>query len=104
MKARIIDQINLASKLTPSKVLNSFKLLFSYYWSRATKKAIQWGYPASISFEPTTSCNLRCPSCRKNLIQYGEKTQPDKYKQTLMINKRLLIKAQVVAIANAKQE
>lgn len=74
MKARIIDQLNLASKLTPSKVLNSFKLLFSYYWSRASKKAIQWGYPASISFEPTTSCNLRCPECPSGLRAFTRPT------------------------------
>jgi len=46
--------------------------------------------PSVINLCYDKSCNLRCPSCRKNLIQYGEKNQPDKYKQTLMINKRLL--------------
>ena len=46
--------------------------------------------PNTINLCYDKSCNLRCPSCRKNLIQYGEKNEPDKYKQTLMINKRLL--------------
>lgn len=67
MKARLKDQLNLASKLTLRKVINSFKLLSSYYWSRIIKKPVQWGYPASISFEPTTSCNLRCPECPSGL-------------------------------------
>ena len=46
--------------------------------------------PSTINLCYDKSCNLRCPSCRKNLIQYGEKSQPDKYKTTMMINKRLL--------------
>ena len=74
MKARIKDQLNLTSKLTPSKVVNSFKLLLSYYWSRFTKKSVQWGYPASISFEPTTSCNLRCPECPSGLRAFTRPT------------------------------
>ena len=46
--------------------------------------------PSLINLCYDKSCNLRCPSCRKNLIQYGLKNEPDRYKQTLMINKRLL--------------
>ncbi len=74
MKARIKDQLNLTSKLTPAKVVNSFKLLASFYWSRITKKPVQWGYPASISFEPTTSCNLRCPECPSGLRAFTRPT------------------------------
>lgn len=46
--------------------------------------------PNTINLCYDKSCNLRCPSCRKNLIQYGEKNEPEKYKNTMMINKRLL--------------
>ena len=74
LKARLKDQLNLASKLTLSKVFNSAKLLASYYWSRITKKPVQWGYPASISFEPTTSCNLRCPECPSGLRAFTRPT------------------------------
>ena len=74
MKARIKDQINLASKLTAYKVVNSAKLLISYYWSRVTKKPVQWGMPASISFEPTTSCNLKCPECPSGLRAFTRPT------------------------------
>lgn len=74
MKARIKDQLNLISKLTPAKLFNSFRLLASFYWSRLTKKAVQWGYPASISFEPTTSCNLRCPECPSGLRAFTRPT------------------------------
>jgi radical SAM protein with 4Fe4S-binding SPASM domain len=35
-----------------------------------TKKPVQWGLPVSISFEPTTSCNLKCPECPSGLRQF----------------------------------
>ncbi|MEO6838665.1 MAG: radical SAM/SPASM domain-containing protein [Ginsengibacter sp.] len=34
------------------------------------KKPVQWGLPVSISFEPTTSCNLKCPECPSGLRQF----------------------------------
>lgn len=49
-------------------------LLTSYYVSKLLKKPVQWGYPASISFEPTTSCNLRCPECPSGLRSFTRKT------------------------------
>ena len=35
---------------------------------------MQWGYPVSISFEPTTSCNLRCPECPSGLRAFTRPT------------------------------
>ncbi len=61
------DTINLFSKLTPRRVWNGSKVLSSYYISKWSKKPVQWGFPVSISFEPTTSCNLRCPECPSGL-------------------------------------
>jgi radical SAM protein with 4Fe4S-binding SPASM domain len=49
-------------------------VLSSYYLSRWLKKSIQWGYPISISFEPTTSCNLRCPECPSGLRAFSRPT------------------------------
>ncbi|RYZ19004.1 MAG: radical SAM protein, partial [Chitinophagaceae bacterium] len=37
-------------------------------------KAIHWGMPISISFEPTTSCNLRCPECPSGLRAFTRPT------------------------------
>src|SRR5438105_12187524 len=34
-------------------------LLASFYLSKWLRRPIQWGGPVSLSFEPTTSCNLR---------------------------------------------
>ena len=61
------DAKNLASKLTPARIWNGLKVLSSFYISKLMDKPVQWGYPVSISFEPTTSCNLRCPECPSGL-------------------------------------
>lgn len=46
-----------------TKIINLIKVTFSYYASNMLKKQFRWGMPYSISVEPTTSCNLRCPEC-----------------------------------------
>src|SRR3954453_4282300 len=61
------DSLNLLSKLTPRRAWNAVKVFSSYYVSKWSKKPVQWGYPISISFEPTTICNLRCPECPSGL-------------------------------------
>jgi len=68
------DSINLLSKLTLRRFWNAIKVLTSYYLSRIIKRPVQWGYPVSISFEPTTSCNLRCPECPSGLRSFTRPT------------------------------
>lgn len=68
------DSINLMSKLTFRRLWNAGKVLSSYYLSKWTRKPVQWGYPVSISFEPTTSCNLRCPECPSGLRAFTRPT------------------------------
>lgn len=53
---------------------NAAKVISSYYLSRLLNKPIQWGYPVSVSFEPTTSCNLRCPECPSGLRAFTRPT------------------------------
>jgi radical SAM protein with 4Fe4S-binding SPASM domain len=80
------DTLNLASKLTARRVWNGVKVLASFYGSRLVKKPLQWGYPVSISFEPTTSCNLRCPECPSGLRAFTRPTgmlQKDFFKETI---------------------
>jgi radical SAM protein with 4Fe4S-binding SPASM domain len=88
------DTINLAKKLTARRVWNGIKVLSSYYVSLVNKKPIQWGLPVSISFEPTTSCNLRCPECPSGLRAFTRPTgmlQKDFFRQTIdEIHKELL--------------
>lgn len=62
------------------------KVYTSYQLSKATGKAIQWGLPLSISFEPTTSCNLRCPECPSGLRAFTRPTgmlAPDFFEKTI---------------------
>jgi len=68
------DTVNLFSKLSLRRLWNGSKVLSSYYLSKWTKKPIQWGLPVSISFEPTTSCNLRCPECPSGLRSFTRPT------------------------------
>ena len=68
------DSINLATKLTPARIWNGVKVLCSFYFSRILKKPVQWGYPVAVSFEPTTSCNLRCPECPSGLRSFTRPT------------------------------
>src|SRR5687768_6384790 len=62
------------------------KVYSSYHLSRWLKKSIQWGMPISISFEPTTSCNLRCPECPSGLRAFTRPTgmlQKDFFSETI---------------------
>src|SRR5688572_25406212 len=68
------DSLNFLSKLTLRRVWNMTKVYSSYYISKWTKRPVQWGMPVSISFEPTTSCNLRCPECPSGLRAFTRPT------------------------------
>ena len=65
------DTLNFVSKLTPRRLWNVGKLLSSYYVTKWTGKATQWGLPMTISIEPTTACNLRCPECPSGLRAFS---------------------------------
>src|SRR6187200_405178 len=88
------DTINLLSKLTFRRIWNAGKVLSSFYISKWTRQPIQWGYPISISFEPTTSCNLRCPECPSGLREFTRPTgmlKKDFFKETIdAVHKELL--------------
>lgn len=68
------DTLNLLSKLTPLRIWNGLKVLSSFYISQLLRRPVQWGYPVSVSFEPTTSCNLRCPECPSGLRAFTRPT------------------------------
>ena len=68
------DILNFVSKLTLRRLLNVGKLLSSYYVTKWTGKATQWGLPMTISIEPTTACNLRCPECPSGLRAFSRPT------------------------------
>lgn len=68
------DILNFASKSTPRKMLNAGRVLSSFYYSRVINKPYHLGLPISISIEPTTSCNLRCPECPSGLRSFTRPT------------------------------
>ena len=68
------DSINIASKMTWKRCGNAAQILQSYHRSRLRKKAVINGLPISISIEPTTSCNLRCPECPSGLRSFTRPT------------------------------
>jgi radical SAM protein with 4Fe4S-binding SPASM domain len=88
------DTLNLSSKLTLRRLSNALKVWSSYQLSKLTGRPIQWGMPISISFEPTTSCNLRCPECPSGLREFTRPTgmlQSNFFRQTIdEIHKDLL--------------
>ncbi|ULQ56047.1 SPASM domain-containing protein [Flavihumibacter rivuli] len=72
--------------MTFRRAWNAGKVLLSYYVSKWSGKPIQWGLPISISFEPTTSCNLRCPECPSGLRAFTRPTgmlQKDFFRETI---------------------
>lgn len=68
------DVRNFVSKLTARRLWNAWKVYSSFYLTRWLKRPIQWGLPFSISVEPTTACNLRCPECPSGLRAFSRDT------------------------------
>jgi radical SAM protein with 4Fe4S-binding SPASM domain len=71
MNRNLKDGFNLLRKTTPLRIWNAIQVWSSYYLAKTTGKAIHWGMPLSMSFEPTTSCNLRCPECPSGLRSFS---------------------------------
>ena len=70
----LADTLNLLSKATPLRVWNATQIIGSYLVSKLTDKARLRGLPMALSFEPTTSCNLRCPECPSGLRSFTRPT------------------------------
>ncbi|MBK7807863.1 MAG: SPASM domain-containing protein [Saprospiraceae bacterium] len=74
MNFYISDTISFIKKLTFRRVWNITLLYVSYQLTKLKGKPIQWGVPMTISFEPTTACNLRCPECPSGLRSFTRET------------------------------
>jgi len=70
-KAQIVDGWQYLKTLTPYRLWNAARIFVTYHISKRTKKNYHAGYPISISLEPTTSCNLRCPECPSGLRAFS---------------------------------
>ena len=80
------DIRNFVSKLSLRRITNAFQILLSYHVAKYAGKAVQWGLPFTVSFEPTTSCNLRCPECPSGLRAFTRPTgmlSNDFFRQTV---------------------
>lgn len=69
-------------------------VLCSYYLTRILQKPIVWGMPFTISIEPTTACNLKCPECPSGLRAFSRPTgnlKADFFRQTIdQLEKKLM--------------
>ncbi len=74
MSTALRDELSIISKLTPSRALNAARVWSSYWTSRLSGNPTHHGLPISISIEPTTSCNLRCPECPSGLRSFTRPT------------------------------
>jgi radical SAM protein with 4Fe4S-binding SPASM domain len=74
MKLYLNDTLNFVKKQTPRRFFNASKVIVSYYLTKWMQKPIQWGFPITISLEPTTACNLRCPECPSGLRSFTRPT------------------------------
>lgn len=74
MNLYISDTVNFIKKLTFRRVWNIVLLYSSYQLTKIKGKPIQWGVPMTISIEPTTACNLRCPECPSGLRSFTRET------------------------------
>src|ERR1700741_3749573 len=66
--------LRMSRSLTPFRAWNAMKVYAGYQYSKLTKSPSQWGLPVSVSIEPTTSCNLRCPECPSGLRSFSRPT------------------------------
>jgi radical SAM protein with 4Fe4S-binding SPASM domain len=64
----------IARKSSVRKLYNAYRLRRSYERSRKLGKSLHQGLPLSLSIEPTTACNLRCPECISGLRSFTRPT------------------------------
>jgi len=74
MSIYIKDVLGFAKKMTIRRAVNALGLIISFYLTKWLRKPIQWGLPMTISIEPTTACNLRCPECPSGLRIFSRET------------------------------
>ena len=68
------------------RILNAVLVLLSYYLTRLLGRPVVWGKPITVSIEPTTACNLRCPECPSGLRAFSRPTgnlKADFFRNTL---------------------
>ncbi len=64
----------LLKKINPKRLANLAKLYGSFQLAKRTSIIKHRGLPFSLSVEPTTTCNLRCPECPSGLRSFSRPT------------------------------
>lgn len=68
--------MNKLKYISLNKLINLIKVIVSYQLSSLFKKLIIWGYPFSLTTEPTNKCNLQCLECptgnKSSSVEKGE--------------------------------
>lgn len=86
MMGTILDGLNFAGKLNARRVKNTLANYRGFKKAQQSKSPLHPGLPFSISIEPTTSCNLRCPECPSGLRSFSRPTgmmQQDTFRKVI---------------------
>ncbi len=84
--AKLADALRFLRKMRLRKLWNAAKILSSYVLMRILRRPVQWGLPFTVSIEPTTACNLRCPECPSGIRAFTRPTgnlRPDFFRKTM---------------------
>ncbi|MCG8308025.1 MAG: SPASM domain-containing protein [Cytophagales bacterium] len=74
MKQVFYDGLNFFRTLSGRRIKNGWINYRSFKAALRSKSPFHPGMPVSISVEPTTSCNLRCPECPSGLRSFTRPT------------------------------
>jgi radical SAM protein with 4Fe4S-binding SPASM domain len=74
MYKRLANTYQILKTFTVSRALNAFRVWKSFRKAKNGNYPLAEGLPFSISIEPTTSCNLRCPECPSGLRSFTRPT------------------------------
>ncbi len=72
--------------LTAQRARNAWRVWSSFQQAKRTRDPRITGLPISVSIEPTTACNLRCPECPSGLRAFTRPTgnlKQDLFKQVI---------------------
>ena len=94
LKLFIWDSFAFIKKLTFPKVVNIIGLYSSFYLAKWFGVLTPSYSPMTLSIEPTTACNLRCPECPSGLRSFTRPTgnlKPDFYRKVIDDVKKELV-------------
>ena len=74
MRGKLKDHLEWGRTADPRRTANAYRIWSSFRKARRTGVPEIKGLPLTISFEPTTACNLRCPECPSGLRSFTRPT------------------------------